>query len=167
MHKFKQFDLLIKAYSRICDYYLDWDLVILGEGEDRIRLQSLIDSNKIRQRVHMPGSVGNIADWYHAADIFVLSSLVEGFPNVLLEAMSHGLPCVSFDCNTGPKEMIEHNVNGILVSPIADVEGLQVAMKKLIENPELRKNISNQAVDIKYRYSKNNIMKMWDEILEK
>lgn len=167
LHKFKQFDLLIKAYSRICDYYLDWDLVILGEGEDRIRLQSLIDSNKIRQRVHMPGSVGNIADWYHAADIFVLSSLVEGFPNVLLEAMSHGLPCVSFDCNTGPKEMIEHNVNGILVSPIADVEGLQVAMKKLIENPELRKNISNQAVDIRNRYSKNNIMKMWDEILEK
>ena len=85
MHVYKQFDLLIKAFSDLSKIYLDWDLVILGSGDEREELQKLVLKLEIESRVHMPGSVGNISDWYERADIFALSSVVEGFPNVSQE----------------------------------------------------------------------------------
>ena len=166
MHVYKQFDLLIKAFSDLSKIYLDWDLVILGSGDEREELQKLVLKLEIESRVHMPGSVGNISDWYERADIFALSSVVEGFPNVLLEAMTYGLPCISFDCDTGPREMIQNNINGILIQPDKKEQGLFIGLKRLIENPELRVSISNQEIKIRDQYSKNNIMQKWDNILE-
>lgn len=167
LHKFKQFDLLLQAFSKIYHLYDNWDLVILGDGDERKSLQSRVNNFGIQARVHMPGSVGNISDWYNASDIFVLSSLVEGFPNVLLEAMAYGLPCISFDCNTGPREMIEHNKNGLLVAPAEKSEGLAAAIKKLIDNPDLRENISSKSRNIRDKFSINNIMNIWDDVLGK
>ena len=95
----------------------DWDLVILGNGEERDNLNHMTRNFGITDRVHFPGSVGNISEWYERADLFVLSSIVEGFPNVLLEALTYGLPCISFDCNTGPRDIIQDGFNGILVDP--------------------------------------------------
>ena len=86
LHKYKQFDLLIKAFLKLKEKHLDWDLVILGNGEERDNLNHMTRNFGITDRVHFPGSVGNISEWYERADLFVLSSIVEGFPNVLLEA---------------------------------------------------------------------------------
>lgn len=166
MHKYKQFDLLIRAFSQIKDKYPQWDLIILGDGEERLKLSQMIDALSIGNRVYLPGSVGNIADWYLRADLFILSSSVEGFPNVLLEAMVYGLPCISFDCDTGPRDMIQDGENGILVEPEEKELGLLKALDAMISNPELRNEVSNNSKLLRDKYSVVNIMKKWDEVLE-
>jgi GalNAc-alpha-(1->4)-GalNAc-alpha-(1->3)-diNAcBac-PP-undecaprenol alpha-1,4-N-acetyl-D-galactosaminyltransferase len=166
LHKFKQFDLLIRAFLQIKGNYPDWDLVILGDGEEKSNLEQLISDLEISDRVFMPGRVGNVSEWYEKADLFVMSSLVEGFPNVLLEAMAYGLPCISFDCDTGPRDMIEDGVNGILVDPKEKERGLMNAMNKMLGNEELRINISKNSILLREKYSVSNIMKEWNNLLD-
>lgn len=166
LHKFKQFDLLIRAFSQIKENYPDWNLVILGDGEEKSSLKQLISDLEISDRVFFPGRVGNVAEWYEKADLFVMSSLVEGFPNVLLEAMAYGLPCISFDCDTGPRDMIEDGVNGILVNPMERERGLMNAMNRMLSNEELRTNISKNSILLREKYSVSNIMKKWNNLLD-
>jgi glycosyltransferase involved in cell wall biosynthesis len=97
-------------------------------------------------------------------DLFVLSSRYEGFPNVLLEAMACGLPVVSFECPSGPGEIIQNEVNGILV-PAEDTVALERALYELIENRELRERLGNEATKICERYAAGSIMKQWDRLL--
>ncbi len=166
MHKYKQFDLLIRAFNAVKERYSQWELVILGEGEERLELKNLVDDLELGSMVKLPGSVGNISEWYERADLFVLSSSVEGFPNVLLEAMTYGLPCVSFDCDTGPRDMIQDGVNGLLINPSEKVAGLENALLKLISDKDLRINISKNAILLREKYSVENIMRKWDKTLE-
>ncbi len=165
LHRYKQFDMLIRAFSRIASAHQDWDLVILGDGEERSSLHKLSTELEIDDRVIFLGSVGNMAEWYERADLFVMSSKLEGFPNVLLEAMSHGLPSISFDCNTGPRDMVKDGLNGILVDPDERELGLENAMKKLITNKALRKKFSQNSILLKDEYSIRNIIKKWDKAL--
>ncbi len=166
MHKYKQFDLLIRAFSQIKDKYPDWDLIILGDGEERDDLNQIISDLHISARVHLPGSVGNISEWYERADLFILSSSVEGFPNVLLEAMAYGLPCISFDCDTGPRDMIQDGVSGILVRPKEKELGLLNALNKMISNEKFRNEVAHNSKLLRDRYSVRNIMQEWDEVLD-
>jgi len=94
-----------------------------------------------------------------------LSSIVEGFPNVLLEAMSYGLPCISFDCDTGPGDMIRNGVNGILVNPDDRESGLVNALNKLIPSEELRSEFSRNSILLRDKYSISNVMHKWDNAL--
>jgi len=166
LHKFKQFDLLIKAFCCIKNEHHNWDLVILGEGEEREYLDNLLIELKARDRIFLPGSVGNMSDWYQRADLFILSSSVEGFPNVLLEAMSYELPCISFDCDTGPRDMIQNGVNGILVSPQEDEQGLSEAMQSLIADESFRRKMANNSAHIRDKYSVDTIMQKWNNVLD-
>jgi len=166
LHHYKQFDLLIKSFSKVKDRFADWDLVILGDGEQKNNLSKLILEHNVKDRIFLPGSVSNIADWYQRADLFVLSSLVEGFPNVLLEAMTYGLPCISFNCDTGPSDMIEHGANGYLIDPIEKESGLINAMVELIDNEDLRRKFSKNSILLRDKYSPDNVMRQWDKILD-
>ena len=166
LHKYKQFDLLMKAFSSLNLNYPDWDLVILGDGEERKALTDLRLDLDLENKVHLPGSVGNVSEWYERADLFVLSSSVEGFPNVLLEAMTYGLPCVSFDCDTGPRDMIQDGVNGILVAPDEKENGIIKALKRLIEDENYRNEISVNSILLREKFSVSNIMEKWDHILD-
>ncbi len=114
----KGFDRLIPAFRQACAP--DWMLVILGEGPERERLQALAADARDTgsdASIVLPGVAGNVADWYERAELFVLSSRFEGFPNVLLEALAAGLPVVAFDCPTGVREMVRDGENGWLVPP--------------------------------------------------
>ncbi len=164
-HKFKQFDILIKAFWEIKDKYPNWDLVILGDGEEKEALIQLILDLEIDDRVFSPGIVGNVSEWYERSDLFVLSSLIEGFPNVLLEAMSYGLPCVSFDCNTGPRELIKNEINGILVPPNEKELGLSNAMSKFMGDEKFRRKISKEAELTRKNNSIQNIIEKWNKCM--
>ena len=111
----KGFDWLIDAFSALATKYPEWDLVILGEGSLRATLEKQVQTSGLARRVFLPGRVGNVGDWYERANLYVMSSRFEGFGNTLGEAMAYGLPAVSFDCETGPRNIIRHETDGLLV----------------------------------------------------
>ena len=90
---------------------------------------------------------------------------MEGFPNVLVEALSYGVPSISFDCDTGPRDIIEDGFNGILVDPNKREIGLRNALSQMINNKKLRSRISQNSLLIRDKYSINNIMTKWDKVL--
>lgn len=138
----KGFDLLLSAFHTLKQS--DTHLVILGQGSEKSALVIMAQKLGIEKRVHFPGFISNIEIWYRNAECFVLSSRMEGYPNVLLEAMANSCPVVSFDCNYGPSEIIEHNENGLIV-PDGDVEALGKAIDRVLGDADLSKKIVDNA----------------------
>jgi glycosyltransferase involved in cell wall biosynthesis len=163
--KEKGFDRLIGAFRPLAERYAEWDLVILGEGPERAPLERLRADLGLVGRVHLPGRVGNVADWYARSAFYVLSSRFEGFPNSLLEAMAHGLPAVSFDCDAGPRDIIRPNVDGFLVPPDAGERGLSEAMDTMMEDEEKRRTMTKAATEVRARFSIERIAAEWERVL--
>ena len=128
----KGFDLLIRAFSGLKDRFPNWILQILGEGPERPKLVSRSQTLGVSDRVQLPGIVKDPLCFLKRSQLFVLSSLFEGFPNALLEAMACGLPVIATDCPSGPRDIIRNGENGVLVPP-GNVEFLMDAMIRLIE----------------------------------
>ena len=99
----------------------------------------------------MPGAINDIDEWLARSSIFVLSSISEGFPNSLMEAMAAGLPCISFDCNAGPKDIIINEVNGLLVEK-GNIDELVDKLNTLIKDTELAKKIATNALLVRDKY---------------
>jgi glycosyltransferase involved in cell wall biosynthesis len=162
----KGFDLLITAFSEFAIVNKSWELVIVGEGVERTKLEEQAKKLKVDDKVSLAGKVGNISDWYDSADVFVLSSRSEGFPGALVEAMASGLPVISFDCNTGPRDIITNNFNGILIKPESE-PALVEAMCLLANNESLRQKLSSNAIEIRDTLSMETISLRWDHLFEK
>lgn len=111
----KGFDLLITAWARIAQQVPDWKVVIVGSGEDEIMLKQMAKSLGVDDSIIFAGQQKNMSTFYRQASFFCMSSRFEGLPMVLLEAQSYGLPIIAFDCDTGPSDIIQHDVNGYLV----------------------------------------------------
>lgn len=161
----KQFGLLVDCFQSLANRHSDWDMVILGEGPLRSALEAQVLAAGLEKRVFFPGSAGNVGDWYNCADLYVMSSRFEGFPNTLLEAMAYGLPVVSFDCDTGPREIIRHGVNGLLV-PLGNVAGLTQALDQLMGDAALRQRLAARAVEVRERFSMVRIAGMWETLFK-
>jgi glycosyltransferase involved in cell wall biosynthesis len=161
----KQFGLLLEVFHSLVNEHPNWDLVILGEGPQRPALQAQVRAAGLEKRVFLPGRAGNVGEWYEHADLYVMTSRFEGFPNALAEAMAHGLPAVSFDCDTGPRDIIRHGVDGLLVPP-RDVAGLTAALDRLMGDAVLRKQFAERAVEVRERFSMKRIAGMWEELFE-
>jgi len=159
----KRFDLLIKAFARVVQH-VDCRLVIVGDGTLRAELAGLSEQLGLADRVIMPGFLRHPWRLLRHASLFVLSSEVEVFPMVLLEAMSYGLPVVSFDCRTGPAEIIRDGVDGVLVPPL-DVEALARAMVRLLKDDEERKRMSFHSVAVRERFSTETMIASWEDLL--
>ena len=160
----KGFDLLLKAFAPLYNKFPDWMLEIWGEGEQKKYLEDLRDELGLRNRVRFPGLAKEHYKTISAADIFVLSSRYEGFPNVLGEAMACGLPVVSFDCPSGPSDLIQDGVNGLLVSP-GNILQLSSSMERLMTSTDLRKSLGEQAQKITEIYSLDKIVQSWEELI--
>lgn len=158
----KGFDRLLQAWKMVCqnDKYADWHLDIFGQGEWKGMLQQMIDEAEMNNRVCINRPTVNIGEEYTKSDMLVMSSNYEGFPMVMIEAMACGLPVVSFDYKCGPKDIISHGENGLLVSN-GDIEGLAVAMMKLMEDEAYRKRLSDNARKIVSTYSEETVMNRW------
>lgn len=161
----KGFDQLIEAFEMLAPRFPGWDLVILGEGTERRALEDQCERCGLAARVHLPGRVGNPGDWYARADLYAMSSRFEGFPNTLLEALAHGLPAVSFDCKTGPGELIEEGVNGCLVPPDAGAAGLAERLAVLMEDPAARQAMGERATEVRQRFAPERVGAQWDRVL--
>jgi glycosyltransferase involved in cell wall biosynthesis len=163
LHPQKQFRLLISAFCQLAAEFPDWELTIVGEGQERSLLQDLIRASPFPDRVILAGRVGNIGDWYQTADLFVMTSLSEGFPNSLIEAMAHGVPAISFDCDTGPRDIIRHGINGLLVPP-GDVPTLVSALRSLMGDKSKRTAYAAQALEVREFFSMHRAMAAWEAL---
>ena len=158
----KGFERLISAFHAVSGKFPDWDLIILGEGSERASLSNQVEKLGLLNRVYLPGLIPEyeISDFFRKAACFALSSRAEGFPNALLEAMAHGLAVVSFDCPSGPAEIILSGVNGFLV-PDGDVTQFSEALTKLMNSGELRRQLGSQARLVREKYQLDKISDKW------
>lgn len=130
----KNFSGLLRAFARVADERDEARLLILGEGSERSALRELADELDVADRVELPGYVDNPYKYMRAASVFALSSVREGLPTVLVEAMACGCPVVSTDCPNGPSEILANGEYGPLV-PVRDDEALARAIGFALDNP--------------------------------
>jgi GalNAc-alpha-(1->4)-GalNAc-alpha-(1->3)-diNAcBac-PP-undecaprenol alpha-1,4-N-acetyl-D-galactosaminyltransferase len=161
----KGFDLLIKAFKKVARDFPEWALTIWGEGGEREKLEALVLEENLSNQVHLPGKTKDIFKEVSKASIFVLSSRFEGMPNALGEAMSMGLAAVATDCPTGPRELISHGKNGLLV-PNEHVEELASALKKLMGDQKLREQLGNKAIKSMKAYDIKTISDQWERVFD-
>jgi len=161
----KGFDLLLEAFAQITLHHPDWSLVIWGEGPEREHLLAQRQALGLADRVHFPGVSERPGAWIETADVFVLSSRYEGWGIVLMEAMAAGLPVVSFDCRFGPRDMITHGEDGLLV-PNGNVTALAATLSHLLRDETLRRKLGTSAATSAKRFSSETVMASWDEVIE-
>ena len=154
----KNQEQIIRSFSRLKQE--GWRLIICGDGSLLSKLKDLVIDLNINDAVEFKGSVKNIEKQYKRASIFAFSSLSEGFPNVLLEAMNYGCACISSDCPTGPSLLIENNVNGFLI-PLADEVTYTNHLQKLINNEKTRNIFVSNAKSSLENYALNKVADQW------
>ena len=162
----KGFERLIEAWNLICRQHPDWHLDIIGDGEDRPKLQEHIDQHNIESHITLYPPTKNMDAVYQGASIVAMSSRYEGLPMILLEAQAYGLPIVSFACKCGPADVVTDGVDGFLV-PEGDVESLAGKLTTVIEDDALRQQMGRAARIASERYAEDVVMKKWIELFER
>ena len=160
----KGFDRLVAAWAIVARKHPDWKLDIFGAGAQEA-LQARIDKKNLTEVITLRGFTAEVHDRFAESAAYVMSSRSEGFPMVLLEAMACRLPLVSFDCPTGPADIIEEGRNGLLV-PDGDVKALGAALNKIIEDPEARRRMGDAGLEMARDYAPDRIAARWEKLFE-
>ncbi|QHI36349.1 GalNAc-alpha-(1-_4)-GalNAc-alpha-(1-_3)-diNAcBac-PP-undecaprenol alpha-1,4-N-acetyl-D-galactosaminyltransferase [Kordia antarctica] len=160
----KQFDRLIETYKASNLAEKNIKLFICGDGEDKESLEKLISTLQLEVDVKLLGFVENVAEYIRNAKFLVLSSKVEGFPMVLLEALQQKTPVIAFDCKSGPSEIIQHKINGLLVEDQNFAE-LKDAMLLLIENSALYANCKQNTVSSILKFTEKPVIQQWIQLI--
>ncbi len=161
----KNYSSLINSFKIINRIHPNWLLEIYGSGSQQDKLQLLIDELELRDTVYLKGTTNNATRELTNASIFALSSIMEGLPLVLVEAMECGLPVVSYQCPCGPKDIITDGVDGFLV-PVGDEQMMADRICILIEDEELRRKMGAAAKEKAKKYHIDNITKQWMNLFE-
>ena len=144
-HEVKRYDLLIDAYAK-SKMSKDCDLIIVGDGELRDSLENQVNSLRLHEKVHFAGTQSNPFPYLAGAEFLTLSSRTEAFPMVLIEALALECPVVATDCPTGPREIVRHNENGLLVGN-EDVDAFSDAIDVLYYDDVMRRRFKSNALD--------------------
>lgn len=164
LHSQKGFDMLIEAFAMIATNIPNWHIDIYGHGIDEELLKTMIRDRQLEGKIVLKGLTDKIFDEYRRSQFFVLSSRYEGFGLVLVEAMSCGIPCVSFRCEYGPEDIISNEVDGLLVSD-GNVEELADKMLWMATHEKERHVFGVKAQENVRRYNIEVIMKQWDLLI--
>ena len=162
----KGYDYLIEACIPVFKKYPEWRIDIYGDGSQKQYLQNMISDTHMDDNICLCGVSKNIQQEYLKSSAFIMSSRYEGFPMVLLEAASFGLPLISFDCVSGPREIILHGFNGLLVE-LNDISGLSRAIEKIIEDYKLRQEMGINSIERANQFTIDSIMKQWDSLFRR
>lgn len=161
----KGFDSLINVFSSVHKKHPEWILNIYGDGNLKSELLNLINEKNLSGVVFLRGKSEQILEKIRESSFFVLSSRFEGFPMVIAEAMTQGVPPISYNCPSGPSDMIKNSINGLLVDN-QNEKALYEAICYLIENQDVRIKMGKQAFeDIKY-FSSQRVAKCWITLLQ-
>lgn len=161
----KGFDLLLRAWAKIKRWDSDWGLSIIGSGELEQSLRNLRDELCLESVEFIPAT-SNIESWYDKASVVLMSSRYEGFPMVLLESLSKGLPAIAFDCPTGPRELIDDGATGFLVSPEDGVGGFAEKTIELLNSKEMQERFSANALQKSKQFGIESIKQQWIDLLD-
>ena len=161
----KNYEALLESFSYIKDKHSDWSIVIIGAGPLKEGLEKFISNLGLEGRVVFLGEIKNPQSILSCADLFVMSSRLEGFPNALCEAMACGLPVISTDCSNGLREIIRNGIDGILV-PLGDNKKLASSMDQLMSDEVARRRLGMRAREITERFSLDNVMDQWQLLLK-
>ena len=161
----KGFERLVEAWRTVHAVHPDWTLDIVGEGEDRERLQTLIDSSGLHDVVVLRPATDDVEHYYVEASMVLSTSRYEGLPMTLLEAQACGLPAVCFACQCGPRDVIKDGENGLLV-PEGDVAAMAERITRLIEDSSQRKHMGQAARAMSESYSEEKIMPRWESLFQ-
>lgn len=163
--KEKGYDMLVDIADIVLKKHPDWQWDIYGNGETFEDTKEKIKEHGLENDLNLMGSVNDIYDRYKDYAIFVLPSYREGLPLVLLEAKANHLPIVSFDCITGPREIITDGIDGFLVD-CYNIEEMAENISALIENDEFRKQISDNSSNNLEKFDKQKILEQWINLIE-
>lgn len=161
----KGYDYIVEAWSIVHQKHPDWTLNIYGSGELHDDVERWIKERELESTMIMHEPTNQITQKYLESSICVLSSIYEGFPLVIMEAMSCGVPCVSFDTPFGPRNIIKNGEDGILVEYL-NSQKLAEAICKVIEDDHLRKQLGEKAKQNIQRFSQDAIMKQWTDLFD-
>jgi len=162
--KLKGFSRLIAMFAALKGRLPDWDLFIVGDGEDRALLEAQVREAKLCDRVYFPGWVAGMESIFRSGDLFLFPSVSEGFALVLAEAMACGLPCISYDCKVGPSEIIRDGADGVLI-PVGDEAAFASAMLRLGEGDTERSRLAAACPEILSRLSEDAVQPLWAQVL--
>lgn len=162
----KGFEKQISIWKKIHNKYPDWKLDIFGDGAFRNKLQQQIDESGLTNIVNLKGVTAEVDKEFRQSSFFLFTSKAEGLPMVILEAMSTGLPCVSYDCPDGPADIIRNNENGYLVV-MDDEETMIQKISLLIENREKVIRLGTEAQRTAKNYLPEKVVPLWVDFFNK
>lgn len=160
----KGFDRLLESWIEVSKAMPEWKLKIVGDGEDKLILSEFIKYNQLTASVELVGKTDNVSKYYKEAEIFCLSSRYEGFPMVLLETLAFGLPVISFDCETGPAEILA-DTDSILI-PQDNINLFASSLINLMKNEEKRELINPKSKEKAKLYQPQFIIQQWIKLLD-
>lgn len=161
----KGMDMLVEVAEKVLMRFPQWEWHVYGDGPCFLPTKKLIEEKHLEKNLILKGQVEQLSSCMPGYSIFVLTSYREGMPLVLLEAKSRGIPAVSFDVATGPKEIIQDGLNGDLVPPY-DKEKMADRICRLIENTELRRNYAKHTSEEMTQFNKKTVLKQWILLIE-
>ena len=161
----KGLERLIEAWHILSPEFPDWKLDIIGDGEERDKLQHLIRFYHLEEQITLASPTKSIDKVYLDASVLAMPSRYEGLPMVLLEAQAFGLPIVSFACKCGPKDIVADGETGFLVEE-NDIEGLARQLAKVMKDKNLRKQMGRKAKEVSLRYAEDAVMAKWTALFD-
>lgn len=162
----KGFDLLCEVAKDILHQHPDWTWLIVGEGEDRLLIEQKIKEYRLEGLLILEGNQKEMDPYYRNSSLYVMTSRNEGLPMTLLEAKSYQLPIVSFDCQTGPSEIVEDGVNGYLIEE-NNCEQMSLKLNSLLEDSIKLQMFSQSAKNNIHKFELNEVINKWEEIINR